>query len=231
MLCILAVYGIKVAELDGLHGFAAAENLPGAGVPTRKMQEQSLERLLDLADLFHARHLQVFGTSHTDKLEDDAVEKFRGICDQASKRCLKISLEPRTNTNIASIQTAAMIASQAQRRNVGISINAWPHFRAKRAATDLLAIPVDHISTIRLSHALTARETQYFTSSPTQDRRGPEEESSNLIRFLKTIIQHGVSAPLSEDVTSYHPRHTNPFALCAFLEDETSHIWNQALRA
>ncbi|WP_457973076.1 hypothetical protein [Arthrobacter sp. D1-17] len=199
MLCILAVYGIRVAELDGLHGFAAAKNQPGVRVGSSKAQDdQTLERLLDLADLFHARLLQVFGTSHTDKLEDDAVEKFQDICDQAAQRRLEVSLEPRINTNIASIRTAAMIVSRAQRRNAGLCITTGPHFRAKNAAADLLAVPVDLVSAIRLSHEVTAPGALDFTSSAVEDGRGAVEEDLELVTFLQTIVQHGVSVTFSE---------------------------------
>ncbi len=231
MLCILAVYDVKVAELDGLHSFAAADNQPGVRVGSSKAQDdQTLERLLDLADLFHARHLQVLGTSNTDKLEDDAVEKFQEICDQAAQRRLEVSLEPRPNTNIASIRSAAMIVSRAQRRNAGLCITTGQHFKAKNAAADLLAIPADLISAIRLSHEVTAPGALDFTSSAIKDGRGTVEEDPELIRFLQAITQHGVSVTLSVDATPYRPNQTDPFAFCALLQDKTASIWNQAIR-
>lgn len=122
-----------------------------------------------------------------------------------------------------------MLVSRAQRRNAGICVDTWQYFGAKNAAEDLVAIPADHISTIRISHEVTAQEALDYTSRATQNRRGPEE-GADLIRFLRTITQNGVTLPISVDVTLHPPMHTDPFAICSFLEDKTSSMWKYGVQ-
>lgn len=230
MLCILAVYGIRVAELETVHGFAVNSTLAGMEVRPgiRYSDDESLERLLGMADLFHANHIQVTGAFHTQALEKDAVDRFGQLCDRAARHRLRVGLEYQACSNIPDVKTAAGIVAGANRPNGGLCIDSWHHFRGNNPLDGLAGVAAGKVVVIQINDGTARPQASDYFEDTLRNRQPPGTGSFDLGGLLNILETNGTAAPISVEVTSDNLRARNAFDLCSLLGESAARALKRA---
>lgn len=197
-------YGIQVAELEVVLGFAATgldrlrQPLPGVDYTDRDTEA----RFFEMAALFGARHLQAVGTFDSEQLEDQAVEAFAALCDRAAAHELLVALEFVPGTNIPDAGIATEIVTAAGRSNGGLCVDSWHHFRGHNDDRLLQAIPPEKVFMIQLDDGTAHPVDPDFVTDTLLHRLPPGAGDFDLSGFLTILWSHGVQAPISVEVLS-----------------------------
>ncbi len=192
---ILAHHGVAVAEVEFLFGWATA------GHPGFDWRQQEAT-LLHLADLVGAHHLNCGDIGLTGPMlsQDDVAARFAGICDRAGEHGLQVALEFLPWSEIPDAAAAWEIVRGAGRRNGGVLVDSWHHFRGSSDAGQLKAIPPEHIGVIQLADAGPPQGDPMDDTS--HRRRPPGEGDLDLQGLLRLLDDLGVRAPISVEVFS-----------------------------
>ena len=183
-------HGVTVAEIEVLDGWAAR-----AATRAYSAKERTL---LQMAEVFGSRHLQVMGPFEGSL--DDAAEAFAGVCDRAAEHGLLVAIEALPFTNISDFGIALSIAELAGRPNGGLCIDTWHHFRGANDDALIDAVPASRIVSVQLNDGTMAPENDdYFTDTIT-NRRAPGDGEFDLRGVLEMLSAKGVEAPLSVEV-------------------------------
>jgi sugar phosphate isomerase/epimerase len=227
MRAVLDSYGLRLAELEVLVGFAApaepADAIPRPGVlyPNRHLTP----RFWDMAEAFGARHLQAVGTFGTEVLEDEAAASFADLCDQAAEHGLLVALEfVPVATNIPDVGVASRIVAAANRPNGGLCVDSWHHFRGAHDWNLLGDVQPDRVFVIQLDDGPTAPVDPDFLTDTKRHRKPPGQGEFDLVRFLRTLWDAGVRAPVSVEVLSEQLRQEPPGQAACTLADATRSV-------
>lgn len=185
-------HGVRVAEIEVLDGWAALEPTPAHAERERAV--------LEMADVFGARHLQVMGPFEGST--DDAAEAFAGLCDRAAEHGLLVAIEALPFTNISDFGIALAIADGAGRPNGGLCIDTWHHFRGANDDALIDAVPASRIVSVQLNDGTMAPEEDHYFTDTITNRRAPGDGEFDLRGVLRALSDKGVSAPLSVEVLS-----------------------------
>jgi len=201
---ILDRHGLRLAELEVFLGFAVSgEAAQVEPIPGLRYTDAATEaRLFEMAEAFDARHLQAVGTFTTDVLEADAAQAFAGLCDRAAEHGLLVALEFVPGTNIPDAAVAQRIVTEADRRNGGICVDAWHHFRGRADDALLLALRPEQVVMIQLDDGPRTARHPDFLIDTMQYRLPPGAGEFDLAHFLRLLWQVGVDAPVSVEVLS-----------------------------
>jgi sugar phosphate isomerase/epimerase len=193
---ILGDHGIRIAELEFL--FDWAHNGDRGAAALRREEE-----FYRLADMFHARHLNVGDLGMGGPLGplDAVAERFAGVCDRAAQHGLLVAIEFLPWTPIPDAATAWSIARTAGRVNGGLLVDAWHYFRGASDPAVLRAIPGDRIVAVQLDDA-DAEVVGELVEDTSLRRRLPGEGSFDLVGFVRLLDGMGVQAPLSVEILS-----------------------------
>jgi sugar phosphate isomerase/epimerase len=218
--------GLRLAELTVVTGFSAPEALVGTA-PTahlRYTDRQTEARFFEMAEAFGARHLQAVGTFGTDVLEDDAAERFAGLCDRAAEFGLLVALEFVPTTNVPDAGVASRVVAAAGRPNGGLCVDSWHHFRG-RADDDLLrAVDPDRVVMIQLDDGPLAPQNPDFIADTVSNRLPPGEGEFDLTSFLRLLREMGVRAPISVEVLSDDLRARSAAEVAVLLGEATRRV-------
>jgi sugar phosphate isomerase/epimerase len=126
---------------------------------------------------------------------EEASEAFAILCDDAAAFGLNVALEFIATSALSDAATASRIVALAGRRNGGLVLDLWHHFRgaAQGDPEALRDVPPDRIFTIQLSDGPRhsdlplQEETMYHRLLPGQGEMGAAD-------FMQSIAQNGVSA-------------------------------------
>jgi sugar phosphate isomerase/epimerase len=197
-------HGIRLVELEVFLGFAVsgevAETEPIPGL--RYTDKVTEARLFEMADIFGARHLQAVGTFGSDVLEADAAEAFARLCDRAAEHGLLVALEFVPGTNVPDAAVARRIVDDANRRNGGICVDAWHHFRGRADDDLLIALRPEQVVMIQLDDGPRVPRDPDFLIDTMRYRQPPGAGEFDLAHFLHLLWQSGVDAPISVEVLS-----------------------------
>jgi sugar phosphate isomerase/epimerase len=185
-------HGIEVVEIEVLSRWA----LPGESRSGARKYE---ERLYEIADALGGRHMTVIGDF--DLAHDEAVERFAAVCDRAAEHGLRVALEFLPWTGIPDAGSAGQIVADAGRRNGGVLVDSWHHFRGAADDALLTAIPPDRVVAVQFNDAA-AHRIGTFLEDTLARRRLPGEGDFDLVGFLGLLAGHGVQAPLCVEVIS-----------------------------
>jgi sugar phosphate isomerase/epimerase len=155
-----------------------------------------------MAAAFGARHLQTVGTFNTDVLEDHAVEAFAALCDRAAEHDLLVALEFVPCTNVPDASVASRLVSAAGRRNGGLCVDSWHHFRGANDDSLLRALSAEQVVMIQLDDGPAEPIDPDFVTDTMQHRLPPGEGHFDLVGFLRALWDAGVQAPISVEVLS-----------------------------
>jgi len=216
-------HGLRLAELTVFTGFSAPEALIGTA-PTSHLRytDRATEAtFFEMAAAFGARHLQAVGTFGTDVLEDDAAERFAGLCDRAAEFDLLVALEFVPTTNVPDAGVGQRVVSAAGRPNGGLCVDSWHHFRG-RADDDLLrAMDPDKVFMIQLDDGTLSPQNPDFIADTVSNRLPPGDGEFDLTSFLRLLWEMGVHAPISVEVLSDDLRARPAIEVATLLGDAT----------
>lgn len=189
---LLADLGLSVVEIDVLVGWG----LDGpAGAKARRHEE----RIYELADVFGAHHVTVTGDlAHG---VEAGAEAFASLCDRAAAHGLIVALEFLPWTDVPDAATAARLVDLAERRNGGVLVDAWHHFRGAGSEEQLLALAPDRVVGVQFDDGLLHGTGSLLEQ--TFDRELPGEGEFDLPRFLRLLGGMGLGhLPLCVEVIS-----------------------------
>jgi sugar phosphate isomerase/epimerase len=201
---ILDEHRMRLAEIEVVLGFAATgadrqrQPIPGVDYTDRETEA----RMFDMAAAFGARHLQAVGTFGTDVLEEQAAEAFAGLCDRAGEHGLLVALEFVPGTNVPDAGAAVALVAAAGRRNGGLCIDAWHHFRGARDDDLLRSVPPEQVVMIQLDDGAARPVHPDFVTDTLLNRLPPGDGEFDLVSFLELLWSRGVQAPVSIEVLS-----------------------------
>jgi len=190
---VLTRHGVRVSELEVLRPWAFNERGRGAARAAQRT-------MLEMAELFGARYLQVIGPFAG--TVDDAAEVFASLCDRVAEVGLVAGLEFLPFTNIPDAATALAIVERADRANGGVCVDAWHFFRGGAHWEMLEALPANRIAAVQICDGPSRPENPEYLADCLQNRRVPGEGDFDLPAFLRVLDKKPDSVHLSIEVIS-----------------------------
>jgi len=186
----LADHGLVLAEIECLMGWSR----PG----------QECERMLETADhlarRFGVRHFQTYGEFEGSLPE--AAQAFGAACDRVEASGLRLALEFLPWTNVPDAGVALEIVERADRRNGGLCVDSWHHYRGADDDELLRRVAGDRVVSVQIDDAPRSPELPGMIEDTMANRRVPGEGEFPLVDFVRTLDDMGVVAPLSVEVIS-----------------------------
>lgn len=190
----VADHGLVLAEVETVKGWWAADGAPAA-------EGRATEALAyELADAAGVRYLQVIGSYECSI--DEAAERFAGLCDRAADHGLKVGIEWLPYTNIASAADAQRIVEAADRPNGGYCADIWHHVRGANDIEMLRRLPADKIFAVQMNDGPAQPVLDDYKADCMATRVPPGEGTFDCTGFVRTLIDLGVTAPISLEVCS-----------------------------
>lgn len=190
---VLDRHGVRVGELEVLRPWAEDERGRAAAAEGERL-------VMEMAEAFGARYLQVIGPCPPDL--DRAAETLAALCDRAAEVGLVVGVEFLPFTNIADAGVALDLVLRTGRRNAGICIDSWHHFRGADDWSLLERLPPDRIAAVQLNDGTRAPEHPDYLADCLANRRVPGEGAFDLRRLVGLLRRRGVAVPLSMEVIS-----------------------------
>jgi sugar phosphate isomerase/epimerase len=189
----LASRGLVLAEIEALLGWAASGD-------ALAMSREHLDVACHMAEVFGARHLQAIGPF--EGTVDDAARAFARVCDRAAEVGLLVAIEFLPFNNIDHAGVALDIANRAGRRNGGLCVDVWHHFRGARDEALLRAIPSERIVSIQLNDGTLEPQDSDYIRDCMENRKPMGEGEFDLPTFLGILDETGTDVPWSLEVIS-----------------------------
>ncbi len=189
---ILDSYGIQVAELEVLGGWAQGGK---AGERSRAYEE----RLFEIADALGGRHL-IANTELEQPLEVTA-ELFGALCDRAAAYGLLVGIEFLPWTSLPDVTTAWDIVRTANRSNGGVLVDTWHHYRGSADDDQLRAVPGEKIVAVHFNDA-DSEPVGDLLEDTLHRRRLPGQGAFPLVDFVRNLDEMGVRVPYSVEIIS-----------------------------
>jgi sugar phosphate isomerase/epimerase len=190
----VASHGLVLAEVETVRGWWA---MHGPIADECRMIEQLAYELADAAGV---RYLQAIGP-HTCSV-DQAARGFSGLCDRAAEHGLMVGIEWLPYTNIASAADAQRIVEAADRPNGGYCADIWHHVRGANDLSMLRQLPADKIFAVQMNDGPTRPQLDDYKADCLASRLPPGDGSFDCVGFVETLIDMGVTAPISLEVCS-----------------------------
>ena len=211
---ILRFYGMRVLELEALRGWSAT----GEEALRYRVDEEAVLRMNQAVG--PADTVQVVGPY--EGTLDHAIESFAGLCDRMRPYGLAAAIEflPEM-TNIQDAAEALTIVTGADRRNGGLCIDSWHHFRGANDDAMLRSVPVERIFSIQLNDGPSQRIEDDYYQDCTRHRLLPGQGGFDLESFLGLLRQCGVRRPISVEVLSDELLGQSPPAVARQLAEHT----------
>lgn len=191
----VADHGLVLAEVETVKGWWAAAGPPAA-------ESRATEALAyELADAAGVRYLQAIGPYECSI--DEAAEHFGGLCDRAADHGLKVGIEWLPYTNIASAADAQRIVEAADRPNGGYCADIWHHVRGANDIELLRRLPADKIFAVQMNDGPSEPVLDDYKDDCLATRLPPGEGTFDCAGFVRTLVDLGVTAPISLEVCSH----------------------------
>ncbi|GAB5452418.1 MAG: sugar phosphate isomerase/epimerase [Halioglobus sp.] len=189
--------GLVVSDVDPLFNWLPdAVQIPGNDIISR-CTRASIEEVFHLAKLLGCDLVNAPPGLASPDSEQQIVDGFAALCEQAAAQELRICLEFMPFTRVPDLQTAARIVSAANCDNGGIMIDCWHHHRSGGTAEDVLAVPADKFFAMQLDDAL-AEPMQDILEETLNHRLLPGEGCIDLPALLTNL--HAIGAQPLYDV-------------------------------
>lgn len=192
---LVADHGLCIAEVETARGWWATEGPPAD--ECRIVEELAYE----LADAAGVRYLQVIGPYDCSFAQ--AVEGFGRLCDRAARHGLLVGIEWLPYTNIPTAADAQAIVEAVGRDNAGYCADIWHHTRGANDLDLIRALPAEKIFAVQMNDGPAARILDDYKDDCLASRVPPGEGAFDSVGFVKTLIEMGVTAPISLEVCSH----------------------------
>jgi sugar phosphate isomerase/epimerase len=166
------------------------------------------DRLYRLNDSLGGRHIVLISGPRVDRAEAVA-ERFAAVCDRAQEHGLRVGLEFLPWTDTRDAFQAWRIAQLADRRNGGIVLDSWHHFRGSADDELIRTIPAHRIVAVQLSDGERQPVGTHLEDS-FRRRRLPGHGDFDLRSFIRVLDGMGVTAPVGVEVLSDELRELPP---------------------
>jgi sugar phosphate isomerase/epimerase len=188
-------HGIRVAEIEVLFGWGYDDDRAGEAATL-------LDTLLEMADVFEPRHMNVVDLPPSDLPPVEVVaERFGTVCDRAAEHGMLVALEFLPTSGIPDVGAAWDVARLAGRPNGGVLVDAYHYFRGNPDEAALRAVPADRVNCIQLDDA-DAEMVGDYVEDTCEHRRMPGQGSFDVAGLMRTLDDMGVDTPVSVEVMS-----------------------------
>jgi len=210
-------HGVQVAEIEFAFGWAYDDERGEQGAAL-------LDTLLEMADVFEPRHVNVGDVLMASDLPPIEVvaERFGALCDRAREHGLLVALEFLPWSGIPDVRTAWEVARLADRANGGVLVDAYHYYRGNPDEEALRAVPADRVNCIQLDDADAEMVGDYMEDTCVR-RRLPGQGSFDVVGLMRVLDDMGVEAPVSVEVMSTEMQ--------ALPVDEVAHLAHDTTRA
>ena len=152
----VAELGLFVSDIDPLFNWLpSAVSLDGDD-PISVCTRASAEDVFQLAHAVGTDLVNAPLGMATPASEQEIVDGFAKLCERAAAEGLRVSLEFMPFNEVATLEVAARIVTQAGQANGGIMFDCWHHERGGGDAAAIGALPPGQIIAVQLDDALPA---------------------------------------------------------------------------
>lgn len=191
---VLRANGLVLGEIETVKGWWAT----GGDAHADCELVESLA--YELADGVGARYLQAIGSYEGSF--DEAVAGFAALCDRAADHGLKVGIEWLPYTNIANADDARRIVEAADRPNGGYCVDIWHHIRGANDVAMLRRLPGDRVLAVQMNDGSLQPALPDYKADCLASRVPPGEGEFDAVGFVRTLVDMGVTAPISLEVCS-----------------------------
>lgn len=191
---VLRANGLVLGEIETVKGWWAT----GGDAHADCELVESLA--YELADGVGARYLQAIGSYEGSF--DEAVAGFAALCDRAADHGLKVGIEWLPYTNIANADDARRIVEAADRPNGGYCVDIWHHIRGANDVAMLRRLPGDRVLAVQMNDGSLQPALPDYKADCLASRVPPGEGEFDAVGFVCTLVDMGVTAPISLEVCS-----------------------------
>jgi sugar phosphate isomerase/epimerase len=189
---VLDRHCVVIADAEVARGWWATEG------PEHESARE-LERLaFEMADHFGVRYLQAIGPY--DCPFEQAVEGFARLCDEAAEHGLLVGIEWLPYTNIATAADAQAIVRAAGRPNGGYCVDIWHHVRGADDMAMIEALEPELIFAVQMNDGSVRPLHDDYKADCLANRLPPGSGQFDCVGFVRTLIDMGVTAPISLEV-------------------------------
>lgn len=220
MAAMTAEHGVRVAELEFLHGWASDDP------DVRRTATRAEDVVWDMADVFGARHVNVGdigGLPRPDSFEG-VVDRFSGLCERASRHGLLVGYEWFAGTMLPDLHAAVRLVEAANQVNAGLLVDVVHLFRAYANGVQeaVRSLPPDRVVAVQIAdgdlsqigmyaaHPHSPEPSATFPRPTLLSRQLPGEGSFQLVSVLGALADTGVNAPIGVEIISPEMRALAP---------------------
>lgn len=223
---IIADHGLGVSGIDPLFNWLPdSPRLEGGDVMSR-LTQASIE------EIFHIAH--VTGTDlvnaplglATPESEQQIVDCFGRLCEQAAREQLRVSLEFMPFNQVSSLSIAARIVDQANCANGGIMFDCWHHHRSGGVPSDVLAMPGERFFALQLDDAM-ADPMEDVLEETLNHRLLPGEGCIDLLQTLRNLQRIGAELVYDVEVFKASLKRQAPSERARLLFESASSVVQQ----
>jgi sugar phosphate isomerase/epimerase len=212
MAALASEHGVRVAELEFLHGWASDDPV------IRQTSSEAEDLLWMMADLFRARHVNVgdIGVGLGPASFGSLVERFSSLCDRAARHGLLVGYEWFPRTILPDLAAALRLVERADRKNAGLVVDVVHLVRAYGDAAEevIRTLPPGRVVAVQLADGDASQvglyagrpeveESKAVSSFPSPlSRRLPGHGSFDLVSLLRALAEIGVDAPIEVEIIS-----------------------------
>jgi sugar phosphate isomerase/epimerase len=224
---LLDEHGLGVSGIDPLFNW-----LPSS---VRLDGDDGMSRITRASreDIFHIAHVvgcdlvnAPLGLANPDS-EQQIVDCYAILCEQAASEGLRVSLEFMPFNQIADLDTALRIVTQANCDNGGIMLDCWHHHRSGGHPDDLLQIPGDKIIALQLDDAM-AEPMDDILDETLNHRLLPGEGCIDLPRLLQNLATIGANVVYDVEVFKDSLRRKTPKERARVMFESANALVNKA---
>ncbi len=200
----VAAEGVRVAELEFLHGWASDDAAARRDAAARE------DVAWAMADAFGARHVNVgdIGAAPPPESFGALVERFAALCDRAARHGLLVAYEAIPGTLIPDLPAAVALVTAAAHPSGGLAVDAVHLFRGSHGGADevLRAVPAAVVTAVQLADG-DASQLGVFAEAPPGGapppplpRLLPGEGAFDLTALLSALDASGADAPVGVEL-------------------------------
>jgi len=218
--------GLRVSGVDPLFNWLPnSMRLDGDDVMSRCTQA-SVEEIFHIAhvtgtDLVNAP----LGLAMPDS-EQQIVDCFGHLCEQAAAEQLRVSLEFMPFTEVSNLAIAARIVAQANCANGGIMFDCWHHHRSGGKSSDVLAVPGEKFFALQLDDAM-SDPMEDILEETLNHRLMPGEGCIDLLQILRNLESIGAALVYDVEVFKAPLRTKTPAQRARLLFESSNTIIQQ----
>ena len=228
MRAILRDNDVSVSELDPLCAWLPIPaGSTGIAAHFHRYQESDFFRI---ADALGARSLNVIHDADPGIAQGQVAAALAGLCERASRHGLAVSVEFMSWTPIRDLPTALEIVGAVGRRDCGVNLDTWHHFRTGGSVADIAGLAPEDVVGVQLSDV----ERDPWDDPLQETARArcmPGDGAGRAAEVLVSLDRLGVSVPINVEVFSDRLRALSPAAAALALAEKVRAVRGEAERS